>query len=93
MFDRPSLTRLDRLAAPRSWPALKAFASTVFRTAAVLVVGAAWIAFWALVVRIQLIQQEFLSAGVVGLLFIVPAIVGLGAYLGLLPDPQRLIPS
>lgn len=91
MFDRSSVTRLDRLEALRSWPDLKAFASTVFRAAAILVVGATWIAFWALVMRLQLNQQEFLSAGVVGLLFVVPAIVGLGAYLGLLPE--RLIPS
>lgn len=56
-------------------------------------VAATWIAFWGLVVRIQVIQVEYLSAAVTALVFVLPAVVGLAAFLDPLPDPQRLVPA
>lgn len=87
MSDETPLSGVSRPDAPGSVADLKALVSTVFVKAAVLLVAATWIVFWGLVIRIHLLRQELLSAGVVALLFIVPAILGLIAYLDPLPDP------
>lgn len=87
------LSDFSRSEALRDWSDLKATASTVLYTAAILVVAATWVVFWGMVIRLHLLQGEFLSAFVVGLLFVVPALVGLSAYLGPLPDPSRLVPT
>lgn len=59
----------------------------------VIAVALTWVAFWGIVVRLQFVQDEFLSAAVTGLAFILPAFVGLIAYLDPLPDPRRLVPG
>ncbi len=76
-----------------SWSGLKAAVSTVLLRSAVLVAVATWTVFWGLVMRIHVTQGQLLSAGVVGLLFVLPAIVGLSAYFTPLPDPGRLVPG
>lgn len=87
------LSDFSRSEAPRDWSDLKATASTILYTAAILVVAATWVVFWGMVIRLHLLQGDLLSAVVVGLLFVVPAIVGLSAYFGPLPDPARLVPT
>ena len=75
------------------WRVAKRRAAGLLRTALVVTIAATWIAFWGLVVRIQVVQAEYLSAAVTGLLFVVPAVVGLVAFLDLLPDPRALVPA
>lgn len=87
MSDGTLLTEVGRPDPPGSVADLKAMVSALLVKAAVLLVAATWIVFWGLVIRIHVLQEQFLSAGVVALLFIVPAIVGLSAYLDPLPDP------
>ena len=93
MFEQSSLTGRLPGEAPGSWSEFKAAFTTVCWKLAVLVVVGTWIAFWGLVMRLHLLQGAYVSAGVVGLLFVVPAILGISAYLGPLPDPQRVIPT
>lgn len=76
-----------------SWRALKRLAGRAVRSGFVVAVAATWVAFWGLVVRLQFLQGEFLSAAVTGLAFVLPAIVGLVAFIDPLPDPRRLVPS
>lgn len=78
---------------PRLGEAVTAWVSALLRKLIVVVLVGSWAVFWGLVMRLQVTQQEFLSATVVGLLFIVPALAGLSAYLDPLPNPGRLIPS
>lgn len=73
------------------WRAVKRRAAALLRTAIVLAVAATWIAFWGIVVRIQLLQLQYLSAAFTVLLFVLPAAVGVFAYLDPLPDPGRAI--
>lgn len=93
MSEGTLLSGFRRSEASRDWPDLKAFASTILYKSVVLAVAATWIAFWGLVIRLHLLQGAFVSAVVVGLLFVIPAIVGLSAYLGPLPDSKRLVPT
>lgn len=93
MSEQTLLSGVRRADSPPGWAGLKAAASTAFYNSAVLVLVATWIVFWGLVMRIHIIQGQLLSASVVGLLFVIPAIVGLSAYFGPLPDPGRLVPG
>ena len=58
-----------------------------------ILAAVAWVVFWGLIVRLQFLQDEFLSAAVTGIAFVLPAVVLLVAYLDGLPDARRLVPG
>lgn len=60
---------------------IKRSVSTFLWLAVVTGVGLGWVAFWGLVARLQLRLGDFVSAAVVGLLFVLPAIAGLAYFL------------
>lgn len=92
MLEREPLGSLDV-----DWTAsgreVTARAMAGLRKLVVVALVAGWVTFWGLVMRVQVTQQEFVSATVVGVLFVLPAVVGLTGYLYRLPDPRRLVPT
>lgn len=65
----PNLTQLQR------------YGSSLVRLAVVSVAAVTWVIFWGLVARLHVITGEFISALVVGVLFVLPAILGYAYWL------------
>lgn len=92
MLERESLDGRD-VEWPTSGREVTAWVTSGLRKLIVVVLVAVWVGFWGLVMRLQVTQGEFVSATVVGVLFVLPALVGLTAYLDRLPGPGRLVPT
>lgn len=60
---------------------VQAYIATFLRRVFVTGVVLTWLAFWGLVTRLHVEMGDFVSAGVVGVLFVLPALVGLVYYL------------
>lgn len=73
--------------------AAKRLAAAAARNGLVIAFALTWMAFWGLVARLQLLQGEFLSAAVTGVALVLPAVVGLAAYLHPRPASARLVPG
>lgn len=56
------------------------YITTFLRRVLVTVVGITWLIFWGLVTRLHVETGDFVSAGVVGVLFGLPALGGLVYY-------------
>lgn len=71
-----------------NWTEFKHYGSRLLRWAILTVGGITWVAFWGLVVRLHVQLGDIVSASVVSLLFVLPAIIGYLYYLRLkLPIP------
>lgn len=64
-------------------PELKRIGSRVLRGVILIIAAIVWIAFWGLVTRLHVQQDDIVSAFVVSILFVLPAIVGSVYYLRL----------
>lgn len=64
-------------------PELKRFGSRVLRAAILSIAAVGWITFWGLVARLHVQQGDIVSAAVVSLIFVLPAIGGFVYYLRL----------
>lgn len=60
---------------------IRRYGSTIVRLIAVTVLLLGWLAIWGVVLRLHLLMGDFVSAGIVGVTFVVPAIGGFVLYL------------
>lgn len=74
----------DAVSVPRSvpnpWRVPEVIAAIVSRLT-LTAIGLVWVTVWGLVVRIHLQMGDFLAAGLVGVLFVLPGLFGVGYYL------------
>jgi hypothetical protein len=69
------------------WSEFKRYGTHILRELGLGVTAITWVTFWGLVVKLHLQQGDFISAAVVGVLFVLPAFVGYAWYLrGNLPN-------
>lgn len=60
---------------------LKRYGSTVVRSLVLTAAAGIWVVFWALIVRLHISMGDFVSAGFVGAMFVVPAVLAYAYYL------------